>query len=380
MSSGKGLRPALQELAHRPAATITRREALKRILFYSAAASQLGTLLSACDPPPVPPIGWHPSVLRPVFYGHQDFDAPTAPGPLRIFYPSTDGSPQDAPFLEGTNRYPLVLFLHGHCADADQYKHWFLLPAQLARSAFVVVVPRLPSIVSGTHPQTEPYPDLALIGQVLEWVRTNWVHAARVQAARRTAVVGHSYGALLGGRVVTEAGADFRAYVSLSGVWQDWTPPPPRPLGNLSLPTLLTWGSIDDTAEINAVLEGSNAPLFDSVPRPKHRVVFAEGHHWDYLPANQTTCESSTGPCDLVDNLAADLVAVFLSKYLAPPGFAGSTIDDDFTLPEVELTQDQQFFIGGHLTGLRAIENRPEGCAATISWFTSAEGSRNLPA
>jgi hypothetical protein len=57
-------------------------------------------------------LGWQPSVFAPVFYGIQDFDiSPPGDGSTphvraRVFYPSTDGSPDNAPLLGGCGRYP----------------------------------------------------------------------------------------------------------------------------------------------------------------------------------------------------------------------------------------------------------------------------------
>jgi hypothetical protein len=82
----------------------------------------------ACD------ICWQPSVLAPVFFGIKDFGVREegAPVALRVFYPSIDGAPHDAPFLEECGAYPLVLFLHGWCNETEHYKKWHHLPAQLA--------------------------------------------------------------------------------------------------------------------------------------------------------------------------------------------------------------------------------------------------------
>jgi hypothetical protein len=112
------------------------------------------------------PLGWIPSVFAPVFHGYRDHQlslpppdvvateariafAGTTPVPAgwievacRVFYPTLDGSPQDAPPLIGCG------FSHGQCAvsqgkpPSDFYKAWYDLPATLARAGYVVVVPR----------------------------------------------------------------------------------------------------------------------------------------------------------------------------------------------------------------------------------------------
>jgi Chlorophyllase enzyme len=187
------------------------------------------------------PIAWGPTVLTPVFYGIQDFDPRGgAPGPLRVFYPTIDGAVHEAPLLRNCGRYPLVVFLHGHCPQAmEYYRAWVHLPAQLARSGYVVVVPQLPGISAGTPPFTEASTDLTLVENVLAWVRREWAHRDQLMLPPATGIVGHSYGALLGGRLATSIAAS--AFVSLSGGWTEWSGPLPRPLGALHVPALLTW-------------------------------------------------------------------------------------------------------------------------------------------
>ena len=81
-----------------------------------------------------------------MFWGFQDLDvANGAPGPLRVFYPTYEGSPQGAPILKlCVIRYPVVLFLHGQppCPDPNYFKRWQILGMVLARSGYVVVMPK----------------------------------------------------------------------------------------------------------------------------------------------------------------------------------------------------------------------------------------------
>src|SRR5215471_11325828 len=112
---------------------------------FVRAHGPLPPLSSSC------PIGWQPGALTPVFYGYRDYDQTQgAPGKVRVWYPSLDGSPQDADVLQGCGRYPVILFAHGECdGDVDHYLKWDLLPAQLARAGNVVAVPQL---ALGTFP------------------------------------------------------------------------------------------------------------------------------------------------------------------------------------------------------------------------------------
>jgi hypothetical protein len=120
------------------------------------------------DPPPTCPIGWQPDALTPVFFGFRDLGpADGAPVDLRVLFPTVDEDPATATILAGCGGYPLILLAHGHCfGDPDNYLRWLQLPAQLARAGYVVVVPRLAGIETGTHPATPDHPDLLTHGCV----------------------------------------------------------------------------------------------------------------------------------------------------------------------------------------------------------------------
>jgi Chlorophyllase enzyme len=322
-------------------------------------------------------IRWQPSVLAPVFYGIQDFGlSDGAPVALRVFYPSIDGAPHDAPFLVGCGVYPLVVFLHGHCDEANHYLKWELLPAQLARSGYVVVVPEIQPIAPWEGS------GLAESENVLAWMRSKWEHRLHLRPPPSTGIAGHSYGALLGARLATRVAAS--AYVSLGAGWAEWptgASAPPRPLGTLNAPALFAWGSNDTFADL-----GSDG-FWGEVAPPKHQLVFAGAGHWDYLPANSTMCEGRgiggvRGPCDLIQNLAADLAATFLSKHMPPQRWPElrHDIGDDLIPPPHALTEEQQFFAGNHLMGLSLICDTSV-CSATLRWeaLGPSQGSLTLP-
>lgn len=325
-------------------------------------------------------LGWQPSVLAPVFYGIADVD-PTlgAPARIRIVYPSVDGAPENAPLLEGCGRYPLVVFLHGQCGDTDHFRAWDILPAQLARSGYVVAIPEL----SSSPPWGESNPDVALVQQVLFWMRGSWEHAQVLLPPPVTAIVGHSWGALLGARVARQLqsqGNLFKvgAYVSLSGPWIEWGYESLLPL-DLEMPTLFTWGTGSD--DVIAALEGAAAERWQQPGGARHKLVFLDGAHWDYLPEGQTSCANSRGPCSLVGSLAADFVTTFLSHYIPPERWwlLPSTIPHSLIPPPLALTEKQQFFVGGHLGGLAQIGTRV-GCSVTHTWKISQleQGSLTL--
>lgn len=73
-------------------------------------------------PPESCPISWRPTVLTPVFWGRQIVEPDSClPALTRIYYPSLDGAVQNAPLLQLCGRFPLVLFLHGHCQPEDNH-------------------------------------------------------------------------------------------------------------------------------------------------------------------------------------------------------------------------------------------------------------------
>jgi hypothetical protein len=308
------------------------------------------------------PIGWQPGALTPVFYGVRDLGtADGAPSPLRVFFPSLDGDVFTASMLEGCGRYPVILFAHGHCeGDADAFRRWFLLPAQLARSGYVVVVPELPAI--GAHPSGEDHPAQATLAASLQWVREGWEHGGAVLPEPATGLVGHSFGALHAGILATKVPA--RAVAYLSGVWVDWPDGVgPRPIHLLQLPQLFTWGT-DAFSERDAALPDG---LWEPIRRPRHRAVFADGEHWDYLYRETMPCRSSRGPCRYVGAAAADLVTMFFAKYLPPelwPSLPGQ-VPDTLRPPPLVLTPEQEFYAGGHLIGFTLLE-QDAGCSVAL--------------
>jgi hypothetical protein len=369
--------------------TVGRRAAIQRTLAWWVGAGLGGSLLTGCDPEPPPPcepssddpaIGWGPNVLQPVFYGYADYNPSVgAPANLRVYYPSLDGSPPCAPFLGGPGHFPLVLFLHGQCnhngtpaTENFHYTKWSRLPAVLARSGFIVAMPDLGGI---GDPWNLTSPTYTLINDVLGWMRSTWSHRSFLMSPPTLGIVGHSYGALHGGQVALTTQAT--AYMSLGGPWTEWLglSSPPAPLPSLTMPKMLVWG----TTEFLSSLPDAN---WNALSGPKHRLVFTDGDHWDYVPPSVTVCDRAAGPCGLVDDLAADFAAMFLSRYMSPeeaplPRFA---IDPDLRRPtNIVLTQEQMFFAGGHLTSFDQVASSP-GCSAALTWSTpDGSGSRSLP-
>lgn len=133
--------------------------------------------------------------VAPVFYGFQDLTVsrppkvarsfsvadggigggiPAAPNlafnghPVQVWFPSLDGSPAHAEILRGCGRYPLVILAHGSCPqDEEPHRSRFELPALLARSGYVVIVPML-SLGAPSANDAEQ----ELIGELAAWARS----------------------------------------------------------------------------------------------------------------------------------------------------------------------------------------------------------------
>jgi pimeloyl-ACP methyl ester carboxylesterase len=317
--------------------------------------------------------------MTPVFYGMRDYTVEDgAPVPLRVFFPSLDGAVASAPILLGCGRYPLVLFAHGNCSTDDaHYKSWFTIPASLARSGYIVVVPELPGVGGGTGPWADDHPDLPIIDNTLTWMRTEWDYSGAILPGS-IGIVGHSYGALLSARYAVEyAGTPnaITAYAGLSGVWSEWPATPPRPINSLTIPKLFMWGS--GFGDIFADLDGA----FSSLPTPRHRVVSDEANHFDYLHASESSCAVDPGPCSSTGTLAREQVFTFFSKYMPPENWASlmTSLPDSLLLPPLMPTGfDQEFFMGSHRVAETTFASSAE-CSATLEWSAATSGSDDVP-
>lgn len=313
------------------------------------------------------PVGWQPHSLSPIFYGHQDYGPEDgAPGHCRVFYPSVDGSPPGAPIQEECCKYPLIILVHGHCDETAHYKKWFLLPAQLARSGYVVAVPEIPNI--STHPSAPDHPGVARIGEIREWILNEWEHHDLANPA--TGLAGHSFGALLAARFA-QNNNHIKAYASLSGVWEDW-PSGARPVESLDMPMLFCRG--DGVGDLFTRIDF----MWDNLAVPRHQAVFTDAHHWDYLQAGSSICEHQTlgrGPCSKIPILSTELVTMFFTKYLRRSSSPDNRIPDSLIPPELTLTDEQKFFAGGGY--LMSFDNLGNDCQVRDMWVTN-EGSGTL--
>jgi pimeloyl-ACP methyl ester carboxylesterase len=318
-------------------------------------------------------VTWVPDVGHPVFWGYQDVGpAQGAPGDIRIYYPSLDGSPQNARIAKQcASRYPVVLFLHGQPPAGEstpQYHQEFhRVGRDLAKSGYVVVAPSrrasLPDATSAPAMIAEAKADLA-------WVRSQWSESTWVDPLpESTAVMGHSYGALLAARFAA-ANPDIRAFASLSGPYQELNDATTL-FAALTSPSFFAWAEGSGPSLGLEDLDG-NPPLYNSLNLPKYAAVF-KGEHFDYI---DDTGMSPAGPCHpLMGGALADLATLFIAEAMPIP-LGGTEVPFDLKKPQVSLTFEQEFYAGSHLSSLDAIESQA-GCRIDLKWTINATfGSR----
>jgi hypothetical protein len=103
------------------------------------------------------------------------------------------------------------------------------------------------------------------------------------------------------------------------------------------------------------------------LPFPKYRLAFAGAQHFDYL-TDLPGCNDPRGTCPPMARLAPDLSALFIARHV-PGSLTRAHVNDDMTLAPFELTPDQEFYAGSHLTSLRALETTGlEGCSIDMRW------------
>jgi hypothetical protein len=323
-------------------------------------------------------IDWLPDAAHPVSWGAEH--VPEAAGVHRammIFYPSIGsrgpvvGSQtamavgpigQPPPMLKMCGvRWPVVLFLHGHAPlnfpfpTSDLYRFWRHLPASLARSGYIVVVPSHPADLSFSQQVV----DDAL--RDLDWVRQGWAHSPWVSKSPQFAIAGHSNGAMLG--MYIAANTQSVSFVSLGGEYTarvEFFAPIFR---DLLVPRFFMWADAQTSEHFLA---------FDDL-RPTGSRYFVEyaGRHWDYIDS-AFTGSLVRGPCAQMPDIAADLATLFIGLT-----FSGLTkVPIDLSKPIVSLTPKQQAYAFQHLRSLDLIQS---GCSINLSWTMGEDmGSRHL--
>jgi pimeloyl-ACP methyl ester carboxylesterase len=353
--------------------------AVPAAMSLSGCKSLIDVLGQACpeDPSESGGIDWTPDVMHPVFFGLKDYTtADGAPSTLRVFYPS-----YQTPFDGGArkilksclDRWPVVLFLHGQPAclnDTQYYLRWRRIPEMLARSGYVVVVPK--------YEQALPGNDSPLIGfanSVIDWARTSWEHAQWVdKRPEAVALVGHSFGALLSAQVARVRG-NIGALVALSGAWEEFhgvNVDVQQALNAIGAPAFFQWGR-------NVLFEDMDShDAFANIPGIKYALEHP-GKHFDYLPSGQL-CTAERGPCPWVERVSAELTALFLARVF-PLVRSNTVIPVDLKPPAVILTPKQQFYGGADFTGLDAIRGSADCKGTELRWVDGDESdTRDLAA
>ena len=183
------------------------------------------------------------------------------------------------------------------------------MSASFARAGYVVVVPQLDGI------NFSPDGDAVLIRRVIDWMHDGWEHASVLAPPERTAVIGHSRGAVNAAHVA--AGGGIGAFVWLSG---DTFAVNAEDLVAIQVPKLFVFGNTE-------ALDRSWAPPVDGATRPsgtwqrfslpRHAALVHGLEHFDYLAPNVSPCAAAPGSCAHVGRAVADLVTLFLGRHLA---------------------------------------------------------------
>ncbi|MEV0460377.1 alpha/beta hydrolase [Catellatospora methionotrophica] len=329
------------------------------------------------DPAESGGVTWNPDIGRPMFWGVHDLTSAVhgTPRDLRVYYPTYGGATAGAPMLKlCLTRWPVVLLLHGQppkgVSLTRYHVRWERFAAVLARCGYAVVVPSHPAQLS----QGGDDPAITATAADLAWVRTQWEHRRWIDdRAVSTAVIGHSYGGLLGARVMA-ANPDFAAFVSLGAPYAELNDRATM-LTGIGAPTFFAWAvGGSGGGQIFEDLDGT-MKIWDGLPQPRYAAVY-QGEHFDYLRP-QDVGTDLRGPCPQLGGAMADLVALFLSTHLPVP-LGRTRVGADLMPPQVDLTPQQEFFAGAHLQGVAQFATAP-GCRLDLRWKLDAvTGSRRL--
>jgi pimeloyl-ACP methyl ester carboxylesterase len=336
-----------------------------------------------CDPPAVSGVDWIPDIAHPVAWGEDHLTAADgAPRTLSLYYPSARFLPPRQMLRSCIGRWPVVLVLHGQAPDgltteqrAAYHRAWWRAPVALARSGYVVVVPRHGAVL----PTAEAAPaqvDAAM--RDIEWVRTQWGEAKWVdQRPASTAVVGHSFGALLAARIAV-AQPQIAAFVSLGGGFHQLDDAT-QLLQSIRAPSFFMFSS-DAGRRFEPFLQferidGDPQPsknVWTTLTQDKYAAVYA-GAHFDYLDAEQSG-SAPHGDCSLIGGVAADLVALFIASNLQ----SLTRVPVDLEKPKPPLTPAQEALAIQHLVSVDRIDQAP-GCRVDLKWrVAGTSGARTL--
>lgn len=323
------------------------------------------------DTPPPCPIDWQPHALSPVFYGWRDYGKEDgAPGPTRVFYPSLDGSPHTASFLEGCAHFPLILFAHGQCDEdaGENYKTWKRLPAWLARAGYIVALPEIP-----WKGERIPTLDTRLgpLDGLGDWMHESWEHRRWLSGKSFMGVAGHSWGAVLSARYAVDN--DVEAYASIAGKLRD-DPNTLLEFKELEIPKLFCWGEVDRKAR------RLSPSIWESMREPKHKATFNHARHWDFLQSGQSSCQKGPGTCSRTPQLTTILTVMFFGEYLTrfrrdrpSDAIPASLIPPVHELPTIEANGgelDRDDYATGYMHGFYFEDS---DCHVKLTWNTGTK-------
>lgn len=354
--------------------------AVPAVASLSGCKALVDTLAHACpeNPSESGGVDWTPDVLHPVASSFRDLTvAGGAPQAMRVYFPSLAFNDDRRILKLCLDRWPLVLFLPGlppsqpcPVGNTPNFLRWRRIPSLLAKSGHVVAVP--------DYGATVPAIDSPLIGHmlgVIDWLRTNWEDADWVdKRPSSVAVAGHSFGALLAARLA-QARPGMGAYVGLGGSFNQLSQDAEPLLRSLRLPSFFMWSNDALLAPFENLDDDG---FWEAVPGPKCAAVHSGGH-FDYVSA-ASSCSDGRGPCPAVEPAAAELIALFLGRYM-PQARSRTAIPIDLVPPDVALTPGQQFYGGARFPGLEAMK-ADRGCKGIrLRWTDgTATGERKLGA
>jgi pimeloyl-ACP methyl ester carboxylesterase len=365
---------------------------LNRRQWLGSAAAACATLMAGCrpgppgpdcDPPSVSGVDWIPDVAHPVAWGEEHLTAADgAPRTLSVYYPSPRFLPPRPMLRSCLGRWPVVLFLHGQppdglspTANANYHRAWWRVPVGLARSGYVVVVPRHRAIL----PQRDESP--AMVAEAMrdiEWVRTQWHEASWVaQGLGSTAVAGHSFGALLAARIAA-AHPEIAAFVSLGGGFHQLIDAEDL-LHAVRAPSFFMFstdgGNIFESFLSFERIDNDPSPaknLWPELSQDKYAATY-DGAHFDYLEPDMSGSAPRSG-CSLIGGVAADLAALFVASNVQ----SLTQVPVDLHKPTPSLTEAQQALAIQHLTSIDRISPDPP-CRVDLKWRVGdEEGMRTL--
>lgn len=342
------------------------------------------------------PISWKPSIWQPIFHGIDDVLIErqfASPMPLRIIYPSVDGST----ILEGCGKFPLILFVHGACPSPiqgeDQYLAWTKVLTSLARAGFIVALPQIVSLYKSVPTTLDV---LDQLHSIVNWMYFIWGPQYSGVLDQTIGLVGHSNG----GVAAASLAADWANYPSFGGQaflsgnfgqfansthyntgppdFDDWIP-------NLKRPTLSLFGS--GKSEYGAVGHEDNSVPFGwlTLPLPKTFVHFPKGDHWDYLPMPSPCGDNNLQRCAFQWLFTSELLVKFFSRHLRfdlpvpltddpiPPTTAdihnlNEHLFQTQQITKLEKEAHEVYFHDQYMTGMLRFRDR--GCAAFSQWTT----------